>query len=336
MMPVRSPMRLRAVVHRQDLRPVRVVPLPLELVPRLELVRDPQADGRADGGHGQVGVGGGVAQHYLVADIARTITLLPGDLLLSGTPANSRPVQPGDVVEVEVDGLGRLKNYIVAGPFGIPADYGAQPTASEEVLSTALGGDWEFRGLRPGAEARCPPFRPYHRPMPRRFAIGSAQDLIQAERDIRARVDDSELDFAAMAAISNIYRAANAIRNYMEQKVLAEEDLSWAAFTVLFVLWIWGDQQTRHLAAEAGVTKGTLTGVLKTLEKRGLARRRGHDADGRLVLVSLESKGQDVIERLFPAFNRAEAQVSTGLTTREKDQLASLLRTIIRTVEEED
>ena len=72
-----------------------------------------------------------------------------------------------------------------------------------------------------------------------------------------------------MAAVSNIYRAANAIRNHMEQKVLADEDLSWAAFTVLFVLWIWGDQQTRHLAAEAGVTKGTLTGVLKTLEKRG-------------------------------------------------------------------
>ena len=30
--------------------------------------------------------------HYLVADIARTITLLPDDVLLSGTPANSRPV----------------------------------------------------------------------------------------------------------------------------------------------------------------------------------------------------------------------------------------------------
>jgi 5-oxopent-3-ene-1,2,5-tricarboxylate decarboxylase/2-hydroxyhepta-2,4-diene-1,7-dioate isomerase len=91
--------------------------------------------------------------HYLVADIARTITLLPGDVLLSGTPANSRPVQPGDVVEVEVDGLGRLKNYIAAGPAGIPAGFGAQPMASEEVLSTALGGDWEFRGIRPPARS---------------------------------------------------------------------------------------------------------------------------------------------------------------------------------------
>jgi 5-oxopent-3-ene-1,2,5-tricarboxylate decarboxylase/2-hydroxyhepta-2,4-diene-1,7-dioate isomerase len=86
--------------------------------------------------------------HYLVADIARTITLSPGDLLFSGTPANSRPVQPGDVVEVEVEGLGRLTNHIVVGPTPIRTDVGAQPTESEEVVSTALGGDWEFRGLR--------------------------------------------------------------------------------------------------------------------------------------------------------------------------------------------
>jgi MarR family transcriptional regulator, organic hydroperoxide resistance regulator len=169
--------------------------------------------------------------------------------------------------------------------------------------------------------------------MPGRLASGSARDLVQAERDIRHRIGGRQLDFAAMAAVSNIYRAANVVRNHMEQKVLADEDLSWAAFTVLFVLWIWGDQQTRHLAAEAGVTKGTLTGVLKTLEKRDLVRRRAHQGDGRLVLVSLQAKGLDVIERLFPAFNASQTLVSAGLTDEEKTQLAVLLRKIIRTVE---
>jgi 5-oxopent-3-ene-1,2,5-tricarboxylate decarboxylase/2-hydroxyhepta-2,4-diene-1,7-dioate isomerase len=86
--------------------------------------------------------------HYLVADIARTITLVPGDMLFSGTPAFSRPVQPGDIVEVEVEGLGRLTNHIVVGPTPIRTDVGAQPTESEEVVSTAMGGDWEFRGIR--------------------------------------------------------------------------------------------------------------------------------------------------------------------------------------------
>lgn len=94
--------------------------------------------------------------HYLVADIARTITLLPGDVILSGTPAGSRPVEPGDVVTVEVEGLGALTNTIVQGDIEIRPEIGAQPSESEEVLSTALGGDWEFRGVRapsgPGAK----------------------------------------------------------------------------------------------------------------------------------------------------------------------------------------
>lgn len=86
--------------------------------------------------------------HYIVADLARTITLVPGDIILSGTPANSRTVYPGDVVTVEVEGLGALTNTIVSGPTPIRTDVGAQPSESEEVLSTAQGGDWEFRGVR--------------------------------------------------------------------------------------------------------------------------------------------------------------------------------------------
>lgn len=112
------------------------------------------------GKHIETRVNGAVAQsgntdemiwdmHYLVADIARTITLVPGDVILSGTPANSRPVEPGDVIEVEVEGLGTLRNTVVEGSIPIRDDVGAQPTESEEVISTAFGGDWEFRGIRP-------------------------------------------------------------------------------------------------------------------------------------------------------------------------------------------
>lgn len=94
--------------------------------------------------------------HYLVADLARTITLLPGDVILSGTPAGSRPVDPGDVVTVEVEGLGALTNTIVEGTVAVRSEFGAQPSQSEEVVSTAFGGDWEFRGIRaprgPGAK----------------------------------------------------------------------------------------------------------------------------------------------------------------------------------------
>ena len=85
---------------------------------------------------------------YLVADLAALSRCLPGDLILIGTPANSRPVEPGDVVAVEVEAIGTLTNTVTEGRRVDPI-VGAQPTRSEEVLSTALGGDWEWRGIRP-------------------------------------------------------------------------------------------------------------------------------------------------------------------------------------------
>lgn len=172
----------------------------------------------------------------------------------------------------------------------------------------------------------------YSDPVTRRLTSSENDDLVKAERDIRARIGGLPLDFPSMAAISNIYRAASTVRNHMEQKVLSEHDLSWAAFTVLWVLWIWGEQETRHVAEEAGITKGTLTGVLNTLENRSLVIRSRHPDDGRLVLVRLAPRGVTVIEELFPRFNAEETFAASALTAKEKQQLAHLLRKITRTV----
>jgi 5-oxopent-3-ene-1,2,5-tricarboxylate decarboxylase/2-hydroxyhepta-2,4-diene-1,7-dioate isomerase len=74
---------------------------------------------------------------YQVADAARFITLMPGDLILTGTPANSRPVDIGDVVEVEVSGIGRLQNTIVELDYDI-VKVGYQPQVSGSTLHVAL------------------------------------------------------------------------------------------------------------------------------------------------------------------------------------------------------
>lgn len=76
---------------------------------------------------------------YLVTDLARMMTLVPGDLILTGTPANSRPVQPGDVVVVEIEGLGRLESSIVEGECAVSDEAGWPPCASDKVLGVALG-----------------------------------------------------------------------------------------------------------------------------------------------------------------------------------------------------
>jgi len=88
---------------------------------------------------------------YLLADLCRHITLLPGDVVLTGTPANSRPLALGATVEVEVDGLGRLTNTVAEIP-APPYAVGHQPTDSKQVRAVALGSD--YRRLRDEARAR--------------------------------------------------------------------------------------------------------------------------------------------------------------------------------------
>jgi 5-oxopent-3-ene-1,2,5-tricarboxylate decarboxylase / 2-hydroxyhepta-2,4-diene-1,7-dioate isomerase len=74
---------------------------------------------------------------YLLADLCRTITLLPGDVVLSGTPSNSRPMEPGDVVEIEVTGLGRLSNTVVDWDVDLSGP-GDQLQVSANTLHVAL------------------------------------------------------------------------------------------------------------------------------------------------------------------------------------------------------
>jgi len=74
---------------------------------------------------------------YQLADLCRLITLEPGDVVLTGTPANSRPMEPGDVVEVEISGLGRLTNDVVEWDVDL-AGPGEQLEVSANTLHVAL------------------------------------------------------------------------------------------------------------------------------------------------------------------------------------------------------
>jgi 2-keto-4-pentenoate hydratase/2-oxohepta-3-ene-1,7-dioic acid hydratase in catechol pathway len=51
----------------------------------------------------------------LVSFISRVMTLLPGDVIATGTPSGIGPMQPGDEVEIRIAGIGSLKNRLVAG-----------------------------------------------------------------------------------------------------------------------------------------------------------------------------------------------------------------------------
>ena len=171
--------------------------------------------------------------------------------------------------------------------------------------------------------------------MPRAFAAGD-EELVEAERLIGVQMAGLDLDLLSMAAVSNIFRTATAVRKHMERTVLKSHSLSWSAFVILFVLRIWGKQESRVLAAEAGVSGGTLTGVLDTLERKGLASRHPVTSDRRRVEVVLTNAGTRVVNEVMPAIDSVESRVTGGLDEDEKEMLARLLRKVLRSVEELD
>jgi 5-oxopent-3-ene-1,2,5-tricarboxylate decarboxylase / 2-hydroxyhepta-2,4-diene-1,7-dioate isomerase len=88
---------------------------------------------------------------YLLADLCRLITLEPGDVILTGTPANSRPMEPGDTVAVEVSGLGRLENPVVDWDVDLsgPGEQ-LQVTAATLHVATAIPEDEAERMVAAG------------------------------------------------------------------------------------------------------------------------------------------------------------------------------------------
>lgn len=161
----------------------------------------------------------------------------------------------------------------------------------------------------------------------------STDGLLPAERKIVEELGHLPLDFRAMWAISNVFRSGVALRRHLESTVLADDRLSWTAFTGLWVLWIWGEMEARDFASAVGISRPTATGVLSTLQERRYVKRRKASKDGRVVLLTLTPSGRRKIEELFPRFNAEEAQVASVLSAEDQERFAEMLRTLLRRVE---
>lgn len=157
--------------------------------------------------------------------------------------------------------------------------------------------------------------------------------LLDAERVIQERLGDQPVDFDSLHAVSNIYRAATAVRRRAERELLAPLGLSWGGFTIVWVLWVWGEMETAQLAAECDLAKGTLTGMVSTLEKQRLVERTRMERDRRRVTVALTDEGRVMIEELHPRFHQFEIQMVNDLSVEERRNLSQYLRLVITAAE---
>ncbi|MFG2399111.1 MarR family winged helix-turn-helix transcriptional regulator [Streptomyces lydicus] len=159
------------------------------------------------------------------------------------------------------------------------------------------------------------------------------RSIEETEQAVRAKLGDLPLRREQMAAVAGLYRAAAAVRQHVENSVLRGAELTWTSFVVLWVVWIRGEPETRQVAEEAGISKGTLTGVARTLQGRGLLERKEHPADGRLALLALTPEGERLMARIVPEFNAEEVFVTAALSDDEAEDLADLLRRVVLQVE---
>lgn len=155
------------------------------------------------------------------------------------------------------------------------------------------------------------------------------EEMIQAEAAVMEKVSGLPIDPIAMSVTSNIWRVSQLFRQVMERGILKEYNLTWASFSTLYIVWIWGPIEMGEIAKSQSVGRSTITSTVGLLEKRGFCTRSHIDGNRRSVVVTLTPEGEKLIEEVYPAFNQHEKSFTTSLTTQESEQLIQLLRKII-------
>ena len=131
---------------------------------------------------------------------------------------------------------------------------------------------------------------------------------------------------SATECVLNTYVLAAMIDRASQAWVRKQGLPSLAAFNVLTILYGAGEPlQPSVISERLMVTRGTLTGIMDTLERDGFLRREQHSVDGRGRLVALTDRGKDAVDRLMPRVHRAERSVVAGLTQAEQRDLVGLL-----------
>jgi len=140
-----------------------------------------------------------------------------------------------------------------------------------------------------------------------------------------------DLDLGPVAVFSRISRLARHLDLARREAFTAEGIESWE-FDVLAALRRAGEPyelSPGRLLRETLVTSGTMTNRVDRLAARGLVERNPDPADRRGVLVRLTPEGRAHVDSAFTALLQAEHELLDGVPDRDRERLASLLRSLL-------
>ncbi|MEV8182354.1 MarR family transcriptional regulator [Specibacter sp. NPDC078692] len=142
-----------------------------------------------------------------------------------------------------------------------------------------------------------------------------------------------ELDVGSIEVMGRIGRIG-ALASHHAGRALQSAEITRAEFDVLCTLARGeGPLRASEVTAATMLSGASTTKNAERLVKRGLIERLPWERDGRVVLMRLTAKGEELVDREFPRFLETDAAMLAGLTVTEQAQLAALLRKVALTVE---
>jgi DNA-binding MarR family transcriptional regulator len=171
------------------------------------------------------------------------------------------------------------------------------------------------------------------------------KDLPRYECLLEAAKKFPDLDPSACDVFLNLLRTGDEVFRVTENNY-TRYGLSQGRFGVLLFLWRSslapaaadgenhclpaGPLTPADLADAAGVTRATMTGLIDTLERDGLAKRVRDASDRRMMSVNLTPKGRKLIEAILPVHFRGMAEIMSPLKENERKTLVRLLTKILQ------
>jgi DNA-binding MarR family transcriptional regulator len=132
-------------------------------------------------------------------------------------------------------------------------------------------------------------------------------------------------DRLATECVLNLIRAESLLAAELNNR-FRPFGLTGSTFNVLMILDGEAEPLSPHEIGERLlVTRGTVTGLLDTLQRQGLVKRVPHPGDRRMLLIELTDKGRAVLRETWPAHFPAQTEMLSVLSDTEKETLVRLL-----------
>lgn len=145
----------------------------------------------------------------------------------------------------------------------------------------------------------------------------------------RLRAEHDVADPLATEVLLTLNRASEVVTYDLEATVHRPRGRSWAAYRLMFVLWLAGPMEPSVLARLAGTSRAAVSNLSKPLLAARLLTRTGAARDGRSVTLGLSAQGEAEMRSVFADQNRRESAWTSALSDDERRTLVTLLGKLI-------